>query len=63
MENVGCVTFNEAYLFRSTPTLARRAKRADTFLHEMVYIQMGLVQRLTVLFRPFYMIAYLINMY
>lgn len=35
MENVGLVTFNEAYIFKDPPTLSRRAKRADTILHEM----------------------------
>lgn len=41
MENVGCVTYNEVYIFKSTPPLARRAKRADTFLHEMSHMWFG----------------------
>jgi aminopeptidase N len=41
MENVGLVTFNEAYIFRDPPTLSRRAKRADTILHEMSHMWFG----------------------
>jgi aminopeptidase N len=41
MENVGLVTFNEGYVFKDPPTLARRAKRADTLLHEMSHMWFG----------------------
>lgn len=35
MENVGCVTFSEAYIFREKPTEPQRCNRADTVLHEL----------------------------
>ena len=41
MENPGCVTFNERYLFRSRVTQAARQKRADTILHEMAHMWFG----------------------
>ncbi len=41
MENPGCVTFNERYLFRSRVTEAARQKRADTILHEMAHMWFG----------------------
>lgn len=41
MENVGLVTYNELYIFRDPPTQARKAKRADTFLHEMAHMWFG----------------------
>eukprot|EP00808_Paulinella_micropora_P004580 g40631.t1 len=41
MENPGCVTWNEGYLFRDTPTEARRCRRADTLLHEMAHMWFG----------------------
>ncbi|PKZ41346.1 aminopeptidase N [Kytococcus schroeteri] len=41
MENPGCVTFTENYVFRSTPTRAQRAGRANTILHEMAHMWFG----------------------
>eukprot|EP00455_Lapot_gusevi_P026977 TRINITY_DN2849_c0_g1_i1.p1 TRINITY_DN2849_c0_g1~~TRINITY_DN2849_c0_g1_i1.p1 ORF type:complete len:872 (+),score=303.42 TRINITY_DN2849_c0_g1_i1:77-2692(+) len=41
MENVGCVTFTEHYIFRDPPTTSQRANRADTFLHEMAHMWFG----------------------
>ncbi|WP_462418508.1 aminopeptidase N [Kytococcus sp. Marseille-QA3725] len=41
MENPGCVTFTENYVFRSTPTRAQRANRANTILHEMAHMWFG----------------------
>jgi len=38
MENPGCVTFNEAYIFRGTPTQAQLTRRAETILHEMAHV-------------------------
>jgi len=41
MENAGCVTFSEAYIFRSKVTQARRERRAATVLHEMAHMWFG----------------------
>jgi len=41
MENPGCVTFNEKYLYRSRVTQASRQKRAETILHEMAHMWFG----------------------
>jgi aminopeptidase N len=41
MENPGCVTFSERYVFRSRVTQAARQKRADTILHEMAHMWFG----------------------
>jgi aminopeptidase N len=41
MENIGCVTFNEAYVFRSKVTEAARERRAETILHEMAHMWFG----------------------
>jgi aminopeptidase N len=41
MENAGCVTFLEDYLFRSRVTDTRREARADTILHEMAHMWFG----------------------
>jgi aminopeptidase N len=41
MENAGCVTFNELYLFRSRVTEAARERRAETILHEMAHMWFG----------------------
>jgi aminopeptidase N len=41
MENIGCVTFNEEYLFRSKVTDAARERRADVILHEMAHMWFG----------------------
>ncbi len=41
MENAGCVTFLEDYIFRSRVTDARREARAQTILHEMAHMWFG----------------------
>ncbi|MFD1721921.1 aminopeptidase N [Amnibacterium endophyticum] len=41
MENPGAVTFNEVYVFRSTPTDAQRAQRAMVVLHELAHMWFG----------------------
>ncbi len=41
MENAGCVTFVEAYLFRSRVTDFAREARAETILHEMAHMWFG----------------------
>jgi aminopeptidase N len=41
MENAGCVTFLEDYVFRSRVTDFRRQARATTILHEMAHMWFG----------------------
>ncbi len=41
MENVGCVTYNEAYLFRDPATESQKLDRAETFLHELAHMWFG----------------------
>ena len=41
MENAGCVTIAETYVFRSKVTDARRERRAETILHEMAHMWFG----------------------
>ena len=41
MENPGCVTFSESYIFRSRVTDAQRERRAETILHEMAHMWFG----------------------
>ena len=41
MENPGCVTFNEGYVFRSRVTDAAYEGRAGTILHEMAHMWFG----------------------
>lgn len=41
MENSGCVTFSEAYIFRSKVTDALRERRAETIIHEMAHMWFG----------------------
>jgi aminopeptidase N len=41
MENPGCVTFSEAYVFRSRVTDAQKERRAETLLHEMAHMWFG----------------------
>ena len=38
MENPGCVTFNESYIFRGRATDTQLARRAETVLHEMAHV-------------------------
>lgn len=42
MENVGCVTYNEAFLFRGeNPTLGKVLKFTNTNLHELAHMWFG----------------------
>ena len=41
MENAGCVTFLESYVFRGTVTDAVRERRAITILHELAHMWFG----------------------
>jgi aminopeptidase N len=42
MENVGCVTYNESYLFRGqNPSLAKRIRFSITNLHELSHMWFG----------------------
>ncbi|MDQ3931543.1 MAG: aminopeptidase N, partial [Actinomycetota bacterium] len=41
MENPGCVTFSERYLYRGHVTEAEREWRANTLLHEMAHMWFG----------------------
>jgi aminopeptidase N len=41
MENVGCVTYNETYLFRDPATESQKLDRAETFLHELAHMWFG----------------------
>ena len=41
MENAGCVTFREDYVFRAKVTHARYERRAETILHEMAHMWFG----------------------
>jgi aminopeptidase N len=41
MENAGCVTFVESYIFRSRVTDFAREARAETILHEMAHMWFG----------------------
>jgi aminopeptidase N len=41
MENAGCVTFTEHYVFRSRVTESARESRAETILHEMAHMWFG----------------------
>ncbi|HEX4788032.1 MAG TPA: aminopeptidase N [Actinospica sp.] len=41
MENAGCVTFREDYIFRSKVTDASYERRAETILHELAHMWFG----------------------
>ena len=41
MENAGCITFLEDYVFRSKVTAAAYERRAETVLHEMAHMWFG----------------------
>jgi aminopeptidase N len=41
MENAGCVTFLDDYIFRSRVTDSERQERAETILHEMAHMWFG----------------------
>ena len=41
MENAGCVTFRDAYVFRTRPTEAQLEARANTILHELAHMWFG----------------------
>lgn len=41
MENPGCVTFTEDYLYRDAPTPEQKQSRANTIFHEMCHMWFG----------------------
>lgn len=41
MENAGCVTFRDQYIFRSKPTAAQLEALANTVLHELAHMWFG----------------------
>ncbi|HSP54780.1 MAG TPA: aminopeptidase N, partial [Dehalococcoidia bacterium] len=41
MENYGCITWSDSYIFRSPPTYAERERRALVLLHEMAHMWFG----------------------
>ena len=41
MENYGCVTWSDAYVYRSAPTYTEREQRAVVLLHEMAHMWFG----------------------
>ena len=41
MENPGCVTFNEGYIFKSTVSEFKRSRRAHTITHELAHMWFG----------------------
>jgi aminopeptidase N len=41
MENPGCVTFAEGYIFKGPITTFQRTRRASTILHEMAHMWFG----------------------
>lgn len=41
MENAGCVTFRDQYVFRTRPTHADLEQRANTILHELAHMWFG----------------------
>ena len=41
MENWGCVTYGDGQLFRTPPTHAQRAVRAEFIFHEMAHMWFG----------------------
>jgi aminopeptidase N len=41
MENPGCVTFTERYIFRGAATASQHERRATTILHEMAHMWFG----------------------
>ena len=41
MENAGCITFRDQYIFRSRPTEAQLEQRANTILHELAHMWFG----------------------
>jgi aminopeptidase N len=41
MENLGCVTYTERFIFRSKVTEAERERRAEVILHEMSHMWFG----------------------
>jgi aminopeptidase N len=41
MENYGCVTWSDAFVYRSAPTYTERERRAVVLLHEMAHMWFG----------------------
>jgi aminopeptidase N len=47
MENYGCVTWSDAFIFRSTPSPMERELRATVLLHEMAHMWFGDIVTMT----------------
>lgn len=41
MENVGCVTYRDQYIFKDPPSNIQLTRVCDTFLHEMAHMWFG----------------------
>ena len=41
MENYGCVTWSDVFVYRSAPTYTERERRAIVLLHEMAHMWFG----------------------
>ena len=41
MENPGCVTLNDLYIFKEKPTVQQRSGRANTIVHELAHMWFG----------------------
>ena len=52
MENAGCVTLHEDYVFRSRVTEAAYERRAETILHELAHMWFGDLVTMTLVGRP-----------
>jgi aminopeptidase N len=47
MENYGCVTWSDVFVYRSAPTYAERERRAVVLLHEMAHMWFGDIVTMT----------------
>ncbi len=52
MENYGCVTWSDVFLYRSAPTYSDRERRAVVLLHEMAHMWFGDIVTMRVVGRP-----------
>jgi aminopeptidase N len=41
MENAGCITINDEYIFKELVTIERRAYRCVTIIHELSHMWFG----------------------
>jgi aminopeptidase N len=47
MENYGCITWSDSFIYRSTPSPAEREQRAAVLLHEMAHMWFGDIVTMT----------------